>query len=217
MYARHKQALMCMECSLAGFSTYYYQGSLTTPPCSEIVNWNVVDKPVRVALQDFNALSNFILNFVGENCTSKTIAYNNQTARHIQARNGRTITRKCPKGIGKCDSIVRLDLWNANTDTLNRTNVLNGAVVCREDFGFSIQAIVPLGDCVDRVRFTLRGPRGYSFTNTERVAPNFLFTNSGSAIAGRTLSAGNYTLTATPNNKIDETESLTLEVKRCRA
>jgi carbonic anhydrase len=201
----------------ASFSTYYYQGSLTTPPCSEIVNWNVVDKPVLVAQKDFDAISNFILNFVGENCTSRTIAFGNKTARPIQARNGRTVTRKCPKGVGECDSIVRLDLWNADTDTLNRTNVLNGAVVCREDFAFSIQAVVSLGNCVNRLRFTLRGPNGYSYTNTERTAPYFLFTNLGSAIKGRTLSPGTYTLTATPNNKLDETKSLTFEVKRCRA
>jgi carbonic anhydrase len=81
-----------------GFSTYYYQGSLTTPPCSEIFNWNVVDKPVLVAQQDFDALSGFILKFVGENCTSETIARDNKTARPLQACDGRTITRKCPFG-----------------------------------------------------------------------------------------------------------------------
>jgi carbonic anhydrase len=200
-----------------GFSTYYYQGSLTTPPCSEVVNWNVVDKPVLLAPKDYAALFSLILNFVGDDCTSRTIAFGNKTARPIQARNGRTVTRKCPKGVGECDSIVRLDLWNADTDTLNRTNVLNGAVVCREDFAFSIQAVVSLGNCVNRLRFTLRGPNGYSYTNTERTAPYFLFTNLGSAIKGRTLSPGTYTLTATPNNKLDETKSLTFEVKRCRA
>jgi Eukaryotic-type carbonic anhydrase len=83
----------------ANFSTYYYQGSLTTPPCSEVVNWNVVDKPVLLAQKDYDALFSYILKYVGENCTSKTIAFANSTARPLQARNGRSIARKCPKGL----------------------------------------------------------------------------------------------------------------------
>jgi hypothetical protein len=107
-------------------------------------------------------------------------------------------------------------LWNAETDTLNRTNVLNGTVLCREDFRFSIQAVVALNNCVTRVRFTLRGP-DYDYSNTELIAPYFLFTNVGPDIAGRSLSPGNYTLTAYPNNATTKTKFLFLSVKRCRA
>lgn len=34
---------------------YRYQGSLTTPPCSEVVNWNVFATPVEVADDDIEA------------------------------------------------------------------------------------------------------------------------------------------------------------------
>jgi hypothetical protein len=107
-------------------------------------------------------------------------------------------------------------LWNGETDTLNRTNVLNGTVLCREDFRFSIQAVVALNNCVERVRFTLRGP-DYDFSNTERTAPYFLFTNLGTNIEGRSLSPGNYTMTAYPNSATNKTKLLFFAVKRCRA
>ncbi|MBN8980587.1 MAG: carbonic anhydrase family protein, partial [Rhizobiales bacterium] len=36
----------------AGRSYYRYSGSLTTPPCSEIVNWLLLRDPVQVAKSD---------------------------------------------------------------------------------------------------------------------------------------------------------------------
>lgn len=35
--------------------TYRYEGSLTTPPCSEIVDWNVFGAPIEVAQADIDA------------------------------------------------------------------------------------------------------------------------------------------------------------------
>jgi carbonic anhydrase len=31
---------------------YRYEGSLTTPPCSEVVDWNVYEQPIEVAAED---------------------------------------------------------------------------------------------------------------------------------------------------------------------
>jgi carbonic anhydrase len=39
----------------ASRSLYRYQGSLTTPPCSEVVNWNVYEQPIEVAGEDIEA------------------------------------------------------------------------------------------------------------------------------------------------------------------
>ncbi|MCW2316554.1 carbonic anhydrase [Rhodoblastus acidophilus] len=37
---------------------FRYEGSLTTPPCSEIVDWNVFEQPVEVAESDIRAFVN---------------------------------------------------------------------------------------------------------------------------------------------------------------
>ena len=39
----------------ASQSLYRYQGSLTTPPCSEVVDWNVYEQAVEVADEDIEA------------------------------------------------------------------------------------------------------------------------------------------------------------------
>ncbi|QRG07852.1 carbonic anhydrase [Xanthobacter dioxanivorans] len=36
-------------------ATYRYEGSLTTPPCSEVVDWNVFAEPIEVAEADIKA------------------------------------------------------------------------------------------------------------------------------------------------------------------
>ncbi len=52
---------------------YRYFGSLTTPPCSEIVNWIVFEEPVEVSTQQLNAFANIFP----------------QNARPVQQRNNR--------------------------------------------------------------------------------------------------------------------------------
>ena len=39
----------------AGRALYRYQGSLTTPPCAEVVDWNVYEQPIQVAEADVKA------------------------------------------------------------------------------------------------------------------------------------------------------------------
>lgn len=75
---------------------YYYKGSLTTPPCSELVEWNVVDIPVKISQEDFDAITGVLLNYVGENCTKSTVAFNASSSRPINPLNNRTVTHKCP-------------------------------------------------------------------------------------------------------------------------
>jgi carbonic anhydrase len=39
----------------ASRALYRYKGSLTTPPCSEVVDWNVYEQPIDVAAEDIEA------------------------------------------------------------------------------------------------------------------------------------------------------------------
>lgn len=82
-----------------GSTFYNYAGGLTTPPCSEIVEWNVVDTPVEITVSQFNDLSSLILNYVdGETCEFSTVADpdSGSTSRPPQDLNGRSVRRICP-------------------------------------------------------------------------------------------------------------------------
>ncbi|XP_070202078.1 putative carbonic anhydrase 1 isoform X2 [Littorina saxatilis] len=46
---------------------YQYFGSLTTPPCSEVVNWIVMKTPLKVTLQQLKAIQNLDSVSAGEN------------------------------------------------------------------------------------------------------------------------------------------------------
>lgn len=83
-----------------GSTMYTYDGGLTTPPCSEVVEWNVVDKPIEITVSQFNDLSSLVLNYVSaESCEFATIAdpKTGSTSRPPVALNGREVTRICPE------------------------------------------------------------------------------------------------------------------------
>ena len=77
---------------------YFYSGSLTTPPCTEIVTWNVVDQPISNSLREYLAITSLILNYIDpETCITTSISSPaGYTARPTQPLNGRTVSRKCP-------------------------------------------------------------------------------------------------------------------------
>eukprot|EP00542_Grammatophora_oceanica_P003670 CAMPEP_0194070730 /NCGR_PEP_ID=MMETSP0009_2-20130614/88334_1 /TAXON_ID=210454 /ORGANISM="Grammatophora oceanica, Strain CCMP 410" /LENGTH=206 /DNA_ID=CAMNT_0038724017 /DNA_START=1071 /DNA_END=1688 /DNA_ORIENTATION=- len=81
-------------------TVYFYQGSLATPLCSEVVTWNVVDNPVKLSVREYLRLTNLILDYVDpESCEFATVAApSGFTGRPVQPINGRTITHKCPTG-----------------------------------------------------------------------------------------------------------------------
>jgi len=54
--------------------TYNFQGSLTTPPCWEVVNWNLAEAPMRVSFRQILAITNLIIKYSGYRSTeSNTI------------------------------------------------------------------------------------------------------------------------------------------------
>jgi len=80
---------------------YYYEGSLTTPPCSEIVSWNVVAKPIMISKKQLKILQQIILGYRGDICELATVAFNGSTSRGTAELNGREIKTICSKPYGK--------------------------------------------------------------------------------------------------------------------
>lgn len=85
-----------------GSGYYNYMGSLTTPPCSQIVRWNLMDKKVSISLKQWAVLANLVLKYGGfidgqgvckyeETVASKT----GSTSRLPQGINGRTVSHRC--------------------------------------------------------------------------------------------------------------------------
>lgn len=68
----------------SNLSYYYFPGSLTTPPCSEVVEWFVLQNPVSVPMEFFDELRT--LN--DTNGDPLTLSY-----RDVQPLNGRTVSR----------------------------------------------------------------------------------------------------------------------------
>lgn len=67
-------------------------------PCSEVVEWNVADKPLSISIAQYNDLSSLILNYVAaDTCERATIASpSGSTSRPVQDLNGRNVSRICP-------------------------------------------------------------------------------------------------------------------------
>jgi carbonic anhydrase len=82
-----------------GSAYYHYDGGLTTPPCSEVVWWNIADKPISLDPAQFHQLIEEIIKFVNADCHAGTFAGPaGLTARPTVALNGRTVDRVCPIG-----------------------------------------------------------------------------------------------------------------------
>lgn len=81
-----------------GSTYYHYDGGLTTPPCSEVVWWNVIDQAVSVTPGQYERLVVDVLEYID----SSTCQYGSSagpagvTSRPIQPLNGRSVERICP-------------------------------------------------------------------------------------------------------------------------
>jgi hypothetical protein len=93
------------------YGAYTYKGGLTTPPCSEIVNWNLLDTPMEVSAEQMTRLLNLIDCYQNaDTCGYETVAKKltadesaglltqSSTSRPPQPLQGRTITHRCYGG-----------------------------------------------------------------------------------------------------------------------
>lgn len=91
--AFHAYSMLEPDC---GF--YHYDGSLTTPPCSEIVWWNLADKRLPISVRQFNRMVNLVLEARNERCEFMTIAdpRTGSTSRPPVPLGNRWLKRVCP-------------------------------------------------------------------------------------------------------------------------
>jgi len=99
---------------LAEDSTFFhYDGGLTTPPCSEVVWWNLADKPVSITPAQYTQLVTQVVGYLDPStCEPGTYAGPaGSTSRPTQPLNGRVVERICPVGYddasaAKSDEVV---------------------------------------------------------------------------------------------------------------
>ena len=90
-----------------GSTYYFYDGGLTTPPCSEVVWWNLADKSVNLNPAQFLQLIQLIIGFFEAEppCSLGSFAGPaGSTARPPVALNDRIVDRICPVGFAEDSS-----------------------------------------------------------------------------------------------------------------
>jgi carbonic anhydrase len=83
-YLKLKSYSKMLAATASKGKVFNYAGSLTTPACSEIVDWWVIQTPVQVSPADFDNFKSYMKKLSAAN--------DGQTARPVQPLNGRTIT-----------------------------------------------------------------------------------------------------------------------------
>ena len=119
-----------------------------------------------------------------------------------------------------CTLYDGFSLWNAHCNYVSRTSITDGALICANDYEFSIEVLAD--DCVDTVTFQLTGPNGYTHDHTEYNAPYTVFGDDGEGDvhgsllnSNQPLEVGTYYLTATPDEDSGLATTLTFELIEC--
>mmetsp|Transcript_12304 Transcript_12304/g.18498 ORF Transcript_12304/g.18498 Transcript_12304/m.18498 type:complete len:425 (-) Transcript_12304:221-1495(-) len=71
---------------------YSYKGSLTVPPCSTIVDWHVMDKPLIISTRQLAQIQDLMRLSRGKDCERTSFAYKGEVNRPIQDLKGRKVT-----------------------------------------------------------------------------------------------------------------------------
>jgi carbonic anhydrase len=94
---RHNQTLNVYDLIPEGASFYNYDGGLTTPPCTEAVVWNLVDRPIQITPAQYTDLVALIVNHIDEHFSTIADPLSGSTSRPTQPLNGRRLERFCPE------------------------------------------------------------------------------------------------------------------------
>ena len=72
---------------------YGYSGSLTEPPCTEFVEWRIIDTPGLISRAQLWQMKNLLFGHVDKKCKKTSVHYDNSVARPLQPHRGRNVHR----------------------------------------------------------------------------------------------------------------------------
>ena len=70
-----------------------YDGSLTEPPCTEIVSWFVMDTPMRISPEQLDQMKRILFGHIDSSCRKTSAHFHDSVARPIQESAGRQVFR----------------------------------------------------------------------------------------------------------------------------
>lgn len=95
-HERRMQATIWFPHHQALIPTYWfygYDGSLTEPPCTEIVSWFVMDTPMIISPAQLEQMKTILFTHVDSNCQGTSVHYQESVARPIQESANRQVWR----------------------------------------------------------------------------------------------------------------------------
>lgn len=93
------------------YSGWFYNGSLTTPPFSENVNWFVFEEPIKVSSEQIDIYRDFL--------TSANVVFNNRDLQPVNGRQFNELNHQIEVTVD--DSITGLDFGNTPVNQINGT------------------------------------------------------------------------------------------------
>ena len=108
--------------------------------------------------------------------------------------------------------VESFNMWNADIDTIVKTNIPNNFVFCYTGSKLDIEAVA--NACVEEMDISIKGKINRS-REIETTGPYSVFGNTGTNFVGRILPVGTYTVKTTLEGSLTPTSQVTFTVKTC--